>query len=128
MAKYTLLAIMCNSIAAVTSSSGDSKSSQQAALHPELTRANYQVVAEAVASPQREIPVKTADLRYQDIHEPDRVLNHFRNFAYHLSNVNRLQNRLILSYTNNTCALLLGIGISCFVDRAVDILHVTSYT
>lgn len=117
MAQYVLLAVLCTCTATAASSLGDASSTQQSALL-ELNSANYQLVAEAVASPQRELLVTTVDLAYKHMHEPDRVLEFFRNFAHHLSEVNRLHNTLILSYTTETCALLMGIGISCFVDRA----------
>lgn len=117
MAQYILLAVLCTCFAAAASSLGVANSTQQASLL-ELNSANYEAVAEAVASARREVLVTTVDLAYNDKHEPERVLEFFKNFAHHLSAVNRLHNTLILSYTNETCALLLGIGISCFVDRA----------
>lgn len=100
--------------------SADERNQQagQSEAYLELNSHNYQQVAARIASSQREILLTTVDITYRGYTDPDRVLDLFRNFAWHLAKVGRLQHTLVVSYTPETCWYLIGIGIPCFTDRA----------
>ena len=82
-----------------------------------LTESNYQHVADTIAGDERVIVLTTLDLSYRGKDHSDEQLLHMKNFAYHLDVVNRLQNTMTVSYTEDTCRLLLSVSIPCFVDH-----------
>lgn len=87
--------------------------------HPlELNTSNYKAVAAALASTRREIILTTVDISFHGKANLAHVLAHFKNFAYHLSSIQRLRNLLTVSYSPQTCAILAQqAGIPCFVDH-----------
>ncbi|KAK9834700.1 hypothetical protein WJX74_007976 [Apatococcus lobatus] len=82
-----------------------------------LTESNYQQVADTIAGDARAIILTTLDLTFQGKDHSREQLDHMKNFAYHLDRVDRLQNTMTVSYTEETCRLLLSVSIPCFVDR-----------
>lgn len=84
----------------------------------EVNAGNYAAVAATVASEQRQILVTTVDVEWRGGSAASYVLDTFQNFAYSLAQVGRLRNTLTLAYGKQTCELLIGAGIPCFVDRA----------
>lgn len=82
-----------------------------------LTDSNYQHVADIIAGDERVIILTTLDLSFRGGDHTEEQLNHMKNFAYHLNHTDRLRSTMTVSYTEETCRLLLSVGIPCFVDH-----------
>lgn len=83
-----------------------------------VDRQNYAQIASVLASTRKDILLTTLSFHHQGADHTADQLDLMKNFAYHLHDISRLQNTLIVSYDQATCKALHSAGILCFIDEA----------